>query len=121
MPNVKSLGAPASQAMLDDQKNVMSLTPVNTGGATTALDPGQPVPAYASAPGTAVTLAAAADGLSCAVAGVHGQSGTEVVTASYTNKDGTVATATDTYTITVDPTELDVAGFNVANSAPVAQ
>lgn len=118
---ITSLGNSVTQAMLDDQTDTMSIAPVNSQGAPTALPTGSTPPTYTSAPGTAVTLAPAADGLSCVVSGVKGQAGTEVVTASFTNADGTVATGTATYTMTVDPTELDVAGFNVTTSTPVAQ
>lgn len=118
---IKTLGDAATQAMLDDQKDTMSIAPVNSQGQPTALPSGSTPPTYAAAPGTAVTLTPAADGLSCVVTGVKGQSGTEVVTASFTNADGTVATGTATYTITVDPTELDVASFTVTTDTPVAQ
>jgi len=122
---VVSLGAPGTQAMLDDQKNVMSIAPVNSQGLPTSLASGV-VPTYTVAPGTFVKLGTpAADGLSIPVSGIPGSASAgpsvDVVTASYTNPDGSIATATDTYTITDDPAELDVAGFTVTNSTPVAQ
>jgi hypothetical protein len=122
MGTVKSLGNAVTQAMLDDQESTMSIQPINSAGNPTALPTGSTPPTYAAVPGTAVTLTPAADGLSCLVVGVKGTvSATEVVTASFTNADGTVATGQATFTITQDPAELDVASFNVTTSTPVAQ
>ena len=119
---VKSLGNAVTQAMLDDQKDTMSIQPINSAGQPTALPTGSTPPTYSASPGTAVTLTPAADGLSCVVTGVKGTvSATEVVTASFKNADGSVATGQATYTITQDPAELDVASFAVTTDTPVAQ
>lgn len=123
MGAVKSLGNSVTQAMLDDQKDTMSIQPINSAGNPTSLPTGSAPPTYAAVPGTAVTLTPAADGLSCVVTGVKGTVGpaTEIVTASFKNADGSVATGQATYTITQDPAELDVTSFNVTTSTPVAQ
>lgn len=119
MANVKSLGVTVTQTMLDDQKTVMHITPQPV-----ALDPSQPVPTYAVSGDATVTIDPTIDptGLSCAVIGVKGTvTGNPTVTASYTNKDGSVATGAAVFTITQDPAELDVSSFDVTVDTPVAQ
>ena len=123
MAKIRSLGAAVEQAMLDDQKATMTITPLDANGQNSAIPTGAAVPTYAASPGTAVTLDPTVDptGLSCLVKGVKGLAGDEVVTASFTNADGTVATGTATFHQTIDPAELDVASLGVSVSTPVAQ
>lgn len=122
MTKVHSLGATIAVTMLDDQKTVMHISPLDSSGAVIALNPAQPVPTYAVSDATA-TIDPTIDptGLSCGVAGVHGTAGTPSVTATYTNADGSVATGVASFTITVDPAELDVADLAVTVDTPVAQ
>src|SRR5271165_4278494 len=96
---IAKLAANLSQNMFDDQMATITLSPVNAQGVAEAFPSGT-APVYSAAPGTAVKLTPATDGSgSCLVAGVAGQSGVEVVTAAYTNPDGTVA-APSTFTFT---------------------
>jgi hypothetical protein len=121
--NVKSLGTPGAVTMLDDQSSAMVLAPLDSAGAATALNPSQPVPGYTVTPGTAIALVSPnpdATGLTQAFSGVKGQAGVETITATYTNADGTVVTATGVVTTTIDPAELDVGGFNVSFTPPAA-
>jgi hypothetical protein len=121
MPIAK-LAANLTQAMFDDQTATITLQPVNAAGAAEAFPTGS-APVYTVSPGTVVAIVPATDGSgSCVVNGVPGQSGTEVVTANYTNPDGTAAApSTFTFTQSVDPTESDVATLGGAISTPVAQ
>ena len=122
MAKVHSLGATIAATMLDDQKALMHIQPLDVNGNPMALNPAQPVPTYASSDAT-VTLDPTVDptGLSCEVLGVKGTAGTPTVTASYTNADGSVATGACNFTITIDPAELDVASMGVTVDPPVAQ
>lgn len=122
-PNVHGFRiAAANTTMLDDQKALMHIQPLDDTGAPIALPPGQPVPVYTTSD-PSVTLDPSQDptGLSCWVLGVHGTAGTPTVTATYTNADGSVATGTAPFTITVDPKELDVADLGVTVDSPVSQ
>lgn len=124
MANVRRFAAAASpQTMLDDQMALMHVTPQDSNGNPTSLPTGAAVPTYSAAPGTAVTLDPSVDatGLSCNVKGIKGQAGVEVVTVSFTNPDGTIATGTAQFTQSIDPAALDIAGFGVTVDTPVAQ
>ena len=119
---VKSLGAAISVTMLDDQKALMHIQPLDANGNPTSLPTDSAVPTYAASDAT-VTLDPTVDptGLSCEVIGVKKTAGTPTVTASFTNLDGTVATGSVAFTITLDPKELDVASLGVTVDTPVAQ
>lgn len=121
MPIAK-LAANLSQNMFDDQTATITLQPVNAQGVAESFPSGS-APVYSAAPGTAVTLVPATDGSgSCVVNGVTGQAGVEVVTAAYTNPDGTVAApSTFTFTQSVDPAEADVQSLGGSISTPVSQ
>jgi hypothetical protein len=122
---VKSFAAaaPISQPMLDDQMALVHWLPLEADGTPGAIPSGVAAPVTTVAPGTAVTLDGSADpsGLSVNVKGIKGQAGTEVVTVTYTNADGSVATGSVTFEQTLDPAELDVAGFSATIDTPVAQ
>jgi hypothetical protein len=119
---IAKVSANLTQAMFDDQTATITLQPVNAQGAAESFPTGT-APIYTAVPGTAVTLVPATDGSgSCVVNGVVGQAGVEVITAAYTNPDGTVAApSTFTFTQSVDPAEADVATLGGAISTPVAQ
>jgi polyisoprenoid-binding protein YceI len=119
---VKKLGDSVAFTMLDDQKTVMHISPVDSDGNPTSLPSGSTPPTYAASDAT-VTLDPTIDptGLSCAIIGVKKTAGTPTVTASFTNADGTVATGSLALTITLDPAELDVTSFAVTADPAVAQ
>jgi len=101
--------------MLDTQQATITETPNNP------LAPGDLI-SYVAVPGTAVKLTPSTDSLSCLVQGITGQAGTETVTASYTNPDGTVATPdVQTFVQTVAVPVVDVTALSGAVSTPVAQ
>jgi hypothetical protein len=108
--------------MLDDQMVTLTAAPVDDEGNPIALPAGG-VPTWATSPGTAGSVSAAADptGLTAVFTGTKGVAGVENVTVSFTNSDGTTATGTAVITTTIDPTELDIGGFNVAAGTPSAQ
>ena len=118
MANVMKLGSPGAISVLDDAPaEMMVLAPVDGSGDATQLNPQQPVPSYSVTPGTAVKLRSPnpdATGLTQAFDMVKGQAAIETITGTYTNADGTVVTAVGTVTVTLDPAELDVGGFNVS-------
>jgi hypothetical protein len=120
--NVKSLGTPFSQSMLDDQQAVMTASPLEADGTPGAFATGV-LPVWTVSPGTALTLDTTTDPteVTAIAKGIHGQAGTETVTVTYTNPDGTVATGGGTFTMTVDPAELDVSSINVTVGTPTAQ
>ncbi len=120
---ITKLGAVAlTQAMLDDQEATITLQPTNSAGAAEGFPTGS-APVYTAVPGTAVKLTPATDGSgSCLVEGVPTVAGVEVVTAAYTNPDGTAAApSTFTFTQTIDPTEGDIQNLGGAISTPVSQ
>lgn len=111
----------ATTPMTNAQMATITETPDNAQGAATPLPAG--LISYAAVPGTAVSLAPSVDSLSCLVSGIAGQTGTEVVTASFTNPDGTVATPdVQTFVVTaaVSPV-VDVTSLVGTVSTPVAQ
>jgi hypothetical protein len=110
---VFGLGVPATFAMNDNQSNTATLAPVKADGSPASLAPGVLIQ-HVVAPGTALSIAPAADSLSYVATGIAGQAGTEVVTSTYTNPDGTVVSTTNTYTIG-NPAALDVADFILTN------
>jgi len=128
---VKSFAAasPIVQPMLDDQTSTITWTPEGepdaSGNPTPgAIPTGATSPVTTASPGTAVTVVQDPTGLAPVVNGIKGQSGTEVITVTFTNADGTVATnsgAPVSFVITVDPAELDVSGFGASVSTPVPQ
>lgn len=103
------------QAMLDTQKALVHATPIGT------LPPGA-VPTW-SADNSVVTLDSSVDpsGLSVMVLGVHGSAGDAIVTVSYTNPDGSVATGSATFHMSLDPAESDVTGFDIVIDPPEHQ
>ena len=119
---VQKMSTNLTQAMFDDQTATYTPSPTNAAGAGEAFASGTS-PSYTAVPGTAVTLVPATDGSgSLVVNGVTGQSGTEVITGTYTNPDGTVADpVTLTFTMTTDPKEADVQTFGGSISTPVSQ
>lgn len=116
-----------SQPMMDDQKTVIHWLPQEADGTPGAIPPGATAPVTAIAPGTALQLDPAftpdPTGLNVGVQGLKGkgQSGTEKVTVSFTNADGSVATGEVDFPMTTDPAELDVAGFGAIVDTPVSQ
>lgn len=110
---VFGLGVPATFSMDDNQKNIATLAPVKADGSPATLAAGVLIQ-HVVAPGVALSIAPAADSLSYDASGIAGQSGTEVVTSTYTNPDGTVVSTTNTYTIG-NPAALDVADFVLTN------
>jgi hypothetical protein len=122
MANVKSFGNAITLTMLDDQMVTLTAAPVDDNGNPIALPTGG-VPTWATSPGTAGTVSAAADptGLTAVFSGIKGQAGTETVTVSFTNSDGTVATGSAGITTTIDPLELDVNSFTVTAGTPSPQ
>jgi hypothetical protein len=119
---VSSLGNAISLTMLDDQMVTLTAAPVDDNGNPISLPSGG-VPTWATSPGTAGTVSAAADptGLTAVFSGIKGQAGAETVTVSFTNTDGTVATGTANITTTIDPLEFDIGSFNVTAGTPGPQ
>jgi polyisoprenoid-binding protein YceI len=119
---VKSLGAAIAVTMLDDQKALMHVMPLDASGNPTSLPTGSKPPVYTASDAT-VTLDPTVDatGLSCEVIGVKTKAGTPTVTATFTNLDGTTAVGSAAFTITIDPLELDVSSLGVTVDTPVAQ
>lgn len=109
--------------MMDDQKVLMTVTPLEADGVTPGTLPTGVIPTYAASPGTAATLDPTVDptGLSCMVLGVKGLAGTETITVSATLPDASVITGSGNVTTTIDPTELEPKSFGVAFGTPVAQ
>lgn len=122
MANVASLGAAFSQSMLDDQQAVMTAAPLEADGSPGAFASGV-LPVWTVSPGTALTLDTTTDPseVTAIAKGIHGQAGTETVTVTYTNPDGAVATGGGSFTMTIDPAELDVSSINVTVGTPTAQ
>ena len=122
MAKVASFGVAANQPMLDDQQAVATAQPLDASGNDISLPAGA-VPTWSISPGTAATLGTPdPTGLTVPVIGVlHGTPGSETVTVSYTNSDGSIATGSIVYIMTDDPVEGDVGAFGVSSSTPVAQ
>lgn len=116
---IQKLSSNLEQAMFDDQKATITLSPTNAQGVPEAF---ATAPTYTVAPGTAVTITPSADGVTCLVTGITNQAGDEVVTASYTNPDGSVADpSTFTFHQSVDPAEGDIKSLGGSISTPVSQ
>lgn len=123
MAKVASLAAAVvSVTMLDDQKALMHVTPLDKDGKPTSLPTGSVPPVYTSSDAT-VTLDPSVDptGLSCMVLGVKGTPGNPTVTATFTNLDGSTASGSANFTVTIDPAELDVASLGVTVDTPIAE
>jgi hypothetical protein len=112
-----SLGTPGTVTMSDVQSSTATMAPLESDGVTPAVLAAGDLIVHVVAPGVAITIVPSADSLSYVATGVAGKAGTEVVTSTYTNPDGTVVSNTNTYTIG-NPTTLDVASINISNSAP---
>lgn len=124
MANVAKLSS-ASISMLDDQKTVMHVSPLDSDGNPTSLPSGGQI-AYSVDNSAIVTLDTASDPstLSVGVIGVKKAAGlpaAAVVTATFTNADGTTATGTGTFNLTTDPAELDVTSLDVTIDPATAQ
>ena len=117
----KLASAPVAFTMLDDQKTVMHVTPLDVDGNPTSLPTGSAPPVYTADDPSSITLNPAPDGLSCQLNGVKGKAGTPHITATFTNLDGSTATGEADATITLDPAELDVTSLGVSVDAPTAQ
>ena len=119
---VTKLGQVAlTQNLYDDQQCTITLAPTNAQGVAESFPSGS-LPSYSIAPGTAGTITPDPTGVTCAYVGKKGVAGTEVVTASYTNPDGTVAEpSTFTFVQTIDPAEGDIANLGGSISTPIAQ
>jgi len=125
---IHTLGmAAALTPMLDDQKTTVHVSP---------LEAGKPVPLPAGMtvtwvssdttlatvdPSVDITGAPSTDPLAAVVFGVHGATGDPIITASVTNPDGTPASGTAPFHITVDPAELDITDLAVTVDTPVKQ
>lgn len=122
MPNkIHAFASAPTTPMMDTQKAVVHANPLNAdGSAFVGPLPGGGVPSY-SASDASVTLQPAADGMTCDALGVKGVAGTPTVLISFTNPDGTVATGSAPFIITVNAPPVDVADFGVTVDPPVAQ
>ena len=124
---ITKLGTSVTVPMLDDQKALMHVAPLDAEGNPSAFPTGSAPPVYTVDNGALVTLDPTVDptGLSCEVIGVKelggASSGVATVTATFTNADGTTAVGTAVFNMTVDPAELDVTSLDVAVDTPVSQ
>lgn len=119
---VKSLAAAAvTVTMLDDQKALMHVQPLDANGQPTSLPTGSKPPVYTVDANATLDPTVDATGLSCEVLGIKGMAGAANVTATFTNLDGTTATGAAAFTISIDPKELDVSSLGVTVDTPVAQ
>jgi hypothetical protein len=124
---VGSFKATVAQTMLDDQKALCHFQPLDSTGAPTSLPTGGALTFALSdatatlAPAPADPTTGVVDPLATFVVGVKKTAGTPTLTATFTNTDGTVATGGVSFTITVDPLELDVSSLGVTVDPPVAQ
>lgn len=124
MAGIAKLGTTATQPMLDDQKTVVHVAPLDANGNPSAFPTGSKPTVYTVDNTALVTLDPTIDatGASCAVIGVKKSAGgTATVTATFTNADGTTAVGTAVFTISIDPAELDVASLAVTVDSPTAQ
>lgn len=124
MGTIAKLGN-ATVSMLDDQKVVLHSQPQDANGNPTALPTGGQI-SYAIDGAGLATIDPTQDPttLSVVVVGVKkaaGLPGSTVVTATFKNADGTVATGTGTVNLTQDPNELDVNSLGMSFDAPTAQ
>lgn len=130
MANVHTLAAAPLTAMMDDQKTTVHWTPLAADGTKLPLPAGASI-ANSISDATATIIsgvtagpsggAGTPDPLAVAVVGVKGTAGDPTVMGSLTNPDGSVATGTAPFHITIDPAELKVADLGAAVDVPVAQ
>ena len=130
MANVHTLAAAPITGMLDDQKTTVHWTPKDASGNVIPLPPGESIVNSVS-DATATILsgvtagppggAGVPDPLAVAVMGVKGIAGDPTVLGSVTNPDGSVATGSAPFHITIDPAELKVADLGVVVDTPTAQ
>jgi hypothetical protein len=115
-----SLGVPGTVDMTSPTvtTNTATMNPKQADGVTPAVLAAGDLIAHVVAPGTALGIVPAADSLSYVATRIPGMAGTEVVTSTYVNPDGTSVSNTNTYTIGAPP-NLDVASIDISNSPAV--
>jgi hypothetical protein len=119
---VGSLAAAAvTVTMLDDQKALMHVQPLDTNGNPTSLPTGSKPPVYTVDANATLDPSVDLTGLSCEVLGIKGTAGVANVTATFTNLDGTTATGSAQFTVSIDPKELDVGSLGVTVDTPISQ